>query len=447
MRDIALALFIFGTIPFILRSPYVGLLVWSWLGYMNPYRVAYGFAYSFPWVFIIALVTLGSLALSKESKRIPLTAVGVLLALFLAWTTITTPFAFEHAGALEKWEEFAKTLVMVFVTLMLVRDRKRMDGLVWVIVISIGFWGVKGGLFTALKGGNYHVYGPAASFIADNNDLALALCMVLPLMRYLQLQAAHKAVRVVLGLAMLFTGVGILGTYSRGGLIGLAIVAAALFMKSRKRLALIIVALVVGMTAYHFMPPQWTARMDTLHHAEETDSAQTRIQSWEFAANVALHHPILGGGFRAYQSTAAWAQYGPRDAIPRAVHSIYFKVLGEQGFPGLALFLGLLIASWRSCTYVRKRTRDQPGDRWMYDLASMLQVALLAYLVTGAATTSSYFDLSYQLMAICTLLKIIWQRQQEVSSTRESGNPGHLQMRAGSRSSALPGVVVARRLR
>jgi hypothetical protein len=58
MRDIALALFIFGMIPFILMRPFIGLLIWSWLGYMNPHRLCYGFAYSFPWVMLVAIVTL-----------------------------------------------------------------------------------------------------------------------------------------------------------------------------------------------------------------------------------------------------------------------------------------------------------------------------------------------------------------------------------------------------
>ena len=115
MRDIALALFIFGMIPFILMRPFVGLLIWSWLGYMNPHRLCYGFAYSFPWVMLIAVVTLVSLALSKESKKIPLTAITVLLVVFLAWTGLATSFAATPAAAWEKWEEFAKVLVMVFV--------------------------------------------------------------------------------------------------------------------------------------------------------------------------------------------------------------------------------------------------------------------------------------------------------------------------------------------
>src|SRR5690348_11806728 len=94
MRDIALVLFIFGTIPFILSRPYVGLLVWSWLGYMNPNRLCYGFAISFPWVQLVAIVTLIALAVSKERKTIPISTVSVLLLVFLAWTGITTFFAY-----------------------------------------------------------------------------------------------------------------------------------------------------------------------------------------------------------------------------------------------------------------------------------------------------------------------------------------------------------------
>jgi len=407
MRDIVLALFIFGTIPFILTRPYIGLLVWSWIGYMNPHKLCYGFAATFPWVQLIAIVTLISFAVSKESKKIPMSAVSVLLFVFLAWTGLTTIFAVEPASAWEKWQETAKIMVMVFVTLMMVKSRQRMDWLVWVIVISIGFFGLKGGVFTILRGGNYHVYGPARSFIADNNDLAQAFCMVLPLMRYLQLQVVKRWQRISMGTLMALTGVATLGTYSRGGLIALVVVGGALILKSRRQVTLVVVLIAVAATAYHFMPAQWLERMDTLHHAEQVNSLQTRIQSWEFATNVAVHRPVLGGGFDVYENASMWATYGPDGARQRAIHSIYFRVLGEQGFPGLLLFLGLLAASWRSCSKVRAMSKNSPEDKWAFDLAAMLQVSLLAFIVAGAATTSSYFDLSFQLMAMCALLKHI----------------------------------------
>jgi probable O-glycosylation ligase (exosortase A-associated) len=241
--------------------------------------------------------------------------------------------------------------------------------------------------------------------------------MTLPFMRYLQLHSAQKWMRIGLGVSMLLTGVAVLGTYSRGGLIALAVVAGALFLKSRGRLAVALVVVVVGFTAYHFMPTQWTARMGTLQDASQTSSMETRIQSWKFSANIALHRPVVGGGFDVYESGAMWQRYGPEGAIPRAVHSIYFRVLGEQGFIGLALFLGLLAASWRNCSRVRKQTRGIEDMKWQFDLASMLQVSLVAFAVAGAALPMSYFDLSYQLMALTLLLLVYCTRQLESGAT------------------------------
>src|SRR5574337_2159719 len=108
MRDIALAIFILGTIPFILSRPYVGLLVWSWLGYMNPHRLCYGFAISFPWVQLVAIVTLASWLFSKEGKKLPWSAISVLLVMLLFWTGLTTLTAVVPYAPWSKWREFAK---------------------------------------------------------------------------------------------------------------------------------------------------------------------------------------------------------------------------------------------------------------------------------------------------------------------------------------------------
>lgn len=414
MRDIVLAIIIFGTIPFILMRPYFGLLVWSWLGYMNPNRLCYGFAISFPWVELIAIVTLISLVISNERKKVPASTISVLLLLILIWTGITTVFAVEPAFAWAKYQEFAKILIMAFMTLVLVNTRERMHWLIWMIVVSLGFYGLKGGVFTLLGAGANHVIGPPHSFIGDNNALALALSMTLPLMRYLQLQSARKYVRIGLGVAMLLTGIAVLGTYSRGGLIALAVVALVLFVKSRQRVVVMLAIVVVSFAALQFMPPQWTARMDTLHHTDTVHSAQTRLQSWVFAANVAIHRPLVGGGFEVYRDASMWQQYGPEGAKPRAIHSIYFNVLGDQGFVGLLLFLGLLFATWRKCSKVRKRTRDDPELKWAFDLASMLQVSLVAFVTGGTFLPMAYFDLTYQLMALPALLAIhVLQRAAE----------------------------------
>lgn len=426
LRDLFLALVIFGLLPFILASPYIGVLVWSWLGYMNPHRLTWGFAYSFPWVQLVAVTTMIAFLLSKKDKlRLPWTGVTHCFWLILAWTGLSTLFAFAPDVATERFVVFAKIMVLVFFTLVLVNTRERIHWLVWVIAASIGFYGVKGGLFVILTGGANHVLGPQQSFITDTNALALALCMVIPLMRYLQLQSEQKWVRVGLWVAMALTAVAVLGTYSRGGMLTLATVGVFLFWKTRGKFILLALAVVALPVMLSFVPQKWFDRMSTIDDYQQEGSAVSRINSWHFAANVALHRPLVGGGFRPYENQEAWLRYAPPDARkPREIHSIFFKVLGEQGFVGLFLFLLMLFLSWRNVVWVRRQTKDVPEFKWAYDLASMLLVSGVAYGVGGALLPLPYFDLAYQLLAVVVLVRVQVRQAMPVTATaRKDARP------------------------
>src|SRR5687768_4085299 len=118
MRDIAVTLVILGSLPFCIRWPYVGVLMWTWLAFMNPHRLTWGFAYTMQFALLVALATLIGLLFSKEPKKIPWTRETVLLALFVVWITITTVFASYSGLAWAQWEKVAKIQLMLFVTLM-----------------------------------------------------------------------------------------------------------------------------------------------------------------------------------------------------------------------------------------------------------------------------------------------------------------------------------------
>lgn len=420
LRDLFLALVIFGLLPFILTSPYIGVLVWSWLGYMNPHRLTWGFAYHFPWVELVAITTILGFIFSRKDKfRLPWTGVTICFLLLLLWTGVTTIFALSPAIAQERLEVFAKIMVLVFFTLLLVQTRERIHWLVWVIALSLGFYGVKGGLFVILTGGHSHVYGPPQSFIANNNDLALALAMTIPLMRYLQLQAQKKWVRVGLGCAMGLTAVAILGTYSRGGMLTLAVVFMAIFWKTRGKFLIGAMVLIAIPLVLATVPQKWYTRMSTIETYQQDESAMGRIQSWKFAFNTAVDRPLVGGGFRSYTNLQAWHRYAPPGSVDRAIHSIYFEMLGEQGFVGFGLFVLMLFLSWRNTVWVRKRTKGLPEWRWAYDLASMLQASGIAYSVGGAFLPLPYFDLAYQLLAVLALVRYrVEQELPEVAPAR-----------------------------
>ncbi|HET7306576.1 MAG TPA: putative O-glycosylation ligase, exosortase A system-associated [Gammaproteobacteria bacterium] len=406
IRDLILALVIFSLLPLIVTSPYIGVLVWSWLDYMNPQRLTWGFAYSFPWVELVAIATMiGFVFNSKEKFRIPMKGVTICFLLLVLWAAVTSYFAFVPDIAWQRYSVFVKTMVLVFLTLMLVQSRERLHWLVWVIALSIGFFGVKGGLFTVATGGHYHVFGPEHSFIHNNNALALAMGMVIPLMRYLQLQETKKWVRIGLWCAMGLTSFAILGTYSRGGMLTLAAVLLMLFWKTRGKFLMGVAAIIALPIMLTFIPQKWYQRMGTIETYQQDASAMGRIQSWKFATNIALHRPLVGGGFRPYLKPGAWEKYAPPHTVSRAIHSIYFKMLGNQGFVGFGIYMTMLFLSWRNLVWVRKRTKGLPEWKWAYDLASMLYVSGIAYGVGGAFAPLPYFDLAYQLLAVGLLVR------------------------------------------
>lgn len=418
LRSVAILLFVLGTLPIAFIEPFVGLLLWVLFSYMNPNRIAYGFAYSFHWDLLVASVTLISMVIhSSKVRSITWTPLTALLMIFLVTTGISTLFAVEHTYAVNAWIQFFKIQVMILVTLMLVYDRRRLNWLLWVIVLSFGFWAVKGGVFTLIKGGHFRVNGPANTFIGGRNQLALVLCMVLPLMRYLNLYAKSFSVRWFLWALMGFTVLSTIGTYSRGGLITIVLVTFLLIWKGRNRFAVLLPVVVALPLILHFMPQRWDVRMQGLRSgvAEQSESFQGRVQSWEFATNVAIHRPLQGGGFGVWISNEMWNTYGPPGAVHRAIHSIFFQVLGEQGFLGFAFFIAILVMTWRNMSVARKRARGDPEKRWIFDLAGFIQVSLAAYIIAGSALPQGYFDFTYQLAAISIIVRRFAEAPESVS--------------------------------
>ena len=162
MRDLLVSAIVFGSLPFILFwRPYLGALMWVWISMMNPHRLSYGFAFNFPFAQVIAITTLLGLLFTPQRRRFPMTPVSGLLLAFVAWMSFTSLFAMQPTDVVvEAWLRVIKTQVMIFATLMLIRGRAQIDQLIWTIVVSVGFYGVKGGVWTILRGGDVSRLGP-----------------------------------------------------------------------------------------------------------------------------------------------------------------------------------------------------------------------------------------------------------------------------------------------
>ncbi|MDQ3186377.1 MAG: DUF5935 domain-containing protein, partial [Pseudomonadota bacterium] len=132
MRDILVTLVVFGSLPFILKRPYIGVLMWVWISVMNLHTQGWGFARSFPFAAIIGGVTLVSLLFTKESKNLPLTPITIILAAFVLWMNVSTIFAIHPDETFLQWIKVMKIMLMTFVTFMLIKTKQHIQLLIWV---------------------------------------------------------------------------------------------------------------------------------------------------------------------------------------------------------------------------------------------------------------------------------------------------------------------------
>lgn len=410
MRDIAVTLAVFATLPFILRRPWLGILVWSWLGYMNPHRLAWGFSTTMPFAFIVAITTFLAMLMAREKVQIPWTRETKLLLAFTIWMFITTIFAMYPWVAWPQWDKVWRIMLMTFVTMMLIKERDQVHWLVVVIALSLAFYGVKGGIFVLTGGSAHNVRGPDGSFIADRNSIGLALLMAVPLLWYVRLQAKQVWLRLGLLAAGALTLIAVVGTHSRGALVGLAAMGLFFLLKARNRLNIIVAAVPLVLVVLYVMPQEWFDRMHTIENFEEDASAQGRFYAWGQALELA-HSSVFGGGFRAI------AIYGRVDS-----HSNWFGVLGEHGWIGLGMFVLLHVFTWRSARQILKVASTHPQLLWARDLAAMIQVSLIAYMSAGSFLGLQYFDLFYHLVVIVVIAKVLVQRELDNLRPAPSGS-------------------------
>jgi probable O-glycosylation ligase (exosortase A-associated) len=419
MRDVLLVSAVIVVAMVALIRPWIGVLGWTVISIMNPHRYTWDAA-NFPLAAVVAIATMIGLLITRDRRASPFNAPTVALSVFMAWMCTTLPFSFSVEQSMEMWSKVMKIDLMIIVATVALTTRRHVMALVWVLVGSIGLYGFKGGLFTLLHGGTQRVWGPPDSFIEGNNELALALVMTIPLMRFLQLRSTRRAMFHGLTVLMLLSAAAALGTQSRGALLALIAMAVMLFVRGSggQRVLFGLSVVMAGVALVAFMPSTWDDRMTTILKYETDSSALGRFNAWSLAWNLASSR-LMGGGFAIYD-VATFARFAPNPQDIHAAHSIYFQVLGEHGFIGLALFLLVWFLVWRWAGSLRRFAGSSGELRWAADLGSLCQVSLVGFAVGGAFLSLAYFDLPYNILVL-----IVVARRALVQQLTATAAAGH----------------------
>ena len=421
IRDLLVLIIALPAVPISLVYPFIGLLAFSWLAYMRPQDMAWGVAAQFRLSFYVAIATMIGMILNWEVPFFRRKASTLFLILFWGWITLSVLFAVDPSQGLDKYIEFSKIILISLLTTGLVKTRERLRWIVLVIGFSLGFLGLKYGLFGFTHGGEIQFKSGVGGLIRDNNDFALALNMALPFLVFLAKDEQDTRWKLIFWSLVPFTIATIVFTYSRGGFLALIASLGLCILRSRRKAWVLVVAPVTLYLFLLFAPARYLERINTIfvESQEEWDSSiQGRLNAWKAAINISEDRPLFGVGVGNFRTV--FYNYAPDPENWHVVHNSYLQLLSDAGYPALGLYLILLGISLWTLWKTRRLVKLSrvPDSEWIIHYSFMFEIALIAFIIGGTFLDRAFFDLTYHIIALTACLQILAQEHLAVAGSQ-----------------------------
>jgi probable O-glycosylation ligase (exosortase A-associated) len=437
--DLALAVFLAAFMALGIRRPFLWVLAYLYVDILAPQKISWSLLTSLPVSLITFVAAFAGWLFIDDKKDTSFSFRQVLMLILLVYCGVTTLGADFPAEAAEKWAWVWKALVFAIFLPLVLRTRLRIEAAALVMVLTVGAIIICGGIKTAISGGGY---GELKLFVNDNNGLyegSIISCVataVIPLIFWLMKHGTifkpEWRVRLF-GLALVFSCLLIpVGTQARTGLICIGVLALLMLRSAKRRFLYLGIMASLTLVAVPFLPQKFTERMNTISNHQADQSASTRVAVWKWTWEYAQDHPF-GGGFEAYRAnriryeTKAAETSGSTTSIEsavvedksRAFHSAYFEMLGEQGWPGLSIWLLLHVLGLFQLESIRRRLRSSqnPRDQSDRSLAEALQHSYLVYLVGALFVGIAFQPFVYMLIGLqIGLTNLVARRQRQAAS-------------------------------
>ncbi|MBE0470369.1 MAG: putative O-glycosylation ligase, exosortase A system-associated [Methyloprofundus sp.] len=394
MRDIVVLIFLIVCLFAAMRVPWHGVLALAIFSYLNPHSYAWGFAQTLPAFMILFCIVALRTVFTKDKQSLPKDwRIPLFICLYIYFIFTTTQATVPYL-AWPKLIDTAKIYIPYMFTVILINTKEKLYYLIITIAASIGVIASKGGIFAALHGFSYRVYGPRGTQFYDNNQFALAVLINIPLLILWYTQTSNKKIKMGLMAAIPLSFITSLSSWSRGALLAMAVLLLILLWNSKRKFLVFPLMLVGAVAATKMLPEEWFGRMNTIETHKTDASAMGRIRTWTDGWNFTLDHPLTGSGFEGWH----WV-------TEREWHSAYVEMFAEHGFIAFAMWLSLIIGTLFSLTKLAKQMKGIKGMEWVENYCFLLRASLITYMVGGLFLGLSYWDLLYHLIFIAVLIK------------------------------------------
>lgn len=405
LRDLIVFAIVMLALPSSFQRPFIGLLLFSWLAYMRPQDLCWGFARNMRLSFFVGIAMIGGWIANERGRQVfaRWDFRSVMVTLLLVLVSISYAQAKTHDEYTSRYfVEYVKIIVVALFTTGQVDTRERFRVMVWTIACCLGFFGVKGGIISLLHGGAQIDRGPGG-MMEDNNDFALALVMNVPLLWYMGLAEgkvwAARGAKIAVGL----TAITIVLTHSRGGFLALSATAMWMAWRSGQLFRASLVLGTLGVLFPLLAPAHVLERLGSINDTADS-SRNARLVAWKTALNMIQDNPWFGVGMRNFQSRFLDYYDGPRTGTTYVSHNSYLQIWAESGSIAFLVYLTLLASMFLLCRRVYRIGRSRPDLAWALDYARMMEATTVGFMIGSFFLNRGHFDLVYHWFALATAL-------------------------------------------
>jgi len=281
-------------------------------------------------------------------------------------------------------------------------DRYRILMRCWILLM--GYIAVNGILGSGAAG---------SSFLADENDFALLMNMMLPFSIFLSFYEKNKKTKLLYTASALVCLASIIASFSRGGFLGLAIVALAVWLATPRKVLTLFVGifcvivllnapirhsgtLVKGST-------YWQEMASIFGESGKDYNRDSRLELWKAGWYMFLDHPFgVGPGNYSVRLPEYQSDYfGARNMWGKAAHSLLVMLLTELGIPGLLLYVSLLMANVRDIRYLKSLQLDSNDvHRFAHFLSLAFSTSVVGFFASGMFVSVLYYPHYWYLTAM-----------------------------------------------
>jgi putative inorganic carbon (hco3(-)) transporter len=421
VRDLAFVGFLVALLALGFKRPFLWVLAYAYVDIVSPQRLSYYLLNAIPVSMIVALLAMAGWLIADKKKDAQVTVRQGLMLTLLLYAGYTTANADLPVEAWFKWEWVWKSMIWAIFLPLTLRTKLRVEAYLLFMTLSAAAIIIVGGIKTAASGGGYgalNLMVDTNSGLYEGSQISTVAIATIPVILWLArfgtvypLDWRVKLFAYNLIFACLLIPVG---TEARTGLVCIAVLAILMLRNVKNRIAYIAMIAAAVAVAVPFLPDSFTGRMSTIKSYQEDASASTRLAVWGWTWEYVQDKP-LGGGFEAYRQNrlrvdmvttreAGDVQMVGRAQVQeqgRAYHSSYFEMLGEQGFPGLFLYLLIHATCLARMEILRRRyAKPKAADAWIAPLATALQNAQLIYLVGSVFVGIAWQPFIYMLLGV-----------------------------------------------